>query len=477
MSLKLELGVENAALSTHESVRLVCRLRNEGTGQLEIPGPYDRSGAFKIRLLDPVESPIREMDRRTRQVVMSTARVDASLQLQRLDPGQEWEWYMDLSSFGYPFPPGQFLLEATYQYPPSALSLRAGPQPLVVSGDPVQRVTALRDNPILDGVALLFEVYGQSGPEYYLRLHNYSRPFGAWFSGRVFAGHRPAVPFVASTNFYQTASTDPFFEKWVLGVIDEVLVARLYSRGRFTGQVRSARLPEGSTVVRSAFRDAAGNLFVFLWSAEGQLECHRLDGASMRKEFEHKLLVPPGTPLSIGADEESIHIAMPWRGVLYERLTHRGRRLEQLHLVRSRLTPLSISYEPGAKRIKAILRDGVHGKSFHFAAIDFKKDVLSECYIERLPIRDDVHEIAFDQDKKGRYHVLFSTSAGRLYYYADSRTPLLVADTEVNYFPVVASPLQVYLGYNRRECGYRFVQYQKRRRGRKFVELETRPQE
>ena len=471
MAVSLELKVDNPVLSTHEGLRVSCRLRSEDEQAVELPTPYDRSGAFGIGLCDTGQTPLRTMSRLSRQAFLSDGRVDASLDLDTLESGQEWNWKLDLSSFHYPIPAGEYLVNAVFDYEPGGVKLDSGFQELRVTTDPVTAVEAWRDNPVLDGLALLIEADTEDGPAWFLRQHNFARPLGAWYSSRLSpSGQFETAPYCATCNFLQTETLDPFFEKWILWTAEGDLRARRYDFGAPTDRYRSAPVPEGRTPVRAAIRTLEDHLYVFFLREDGALECYRFQDG-LTKVFEHGLRAP-FAPLSIAADQESIHIAMPWRGVFYERLRPDGRPLERIHVFRSRLQPVSVQYDPVDRRIKALFRDGPHGKTVQMVVVDFARDTVSECRLDRIGIRDDLNELSFDQDSKGRFHLLASTSGGKLYYLFEGAGPRLIAEGESWYFPIVVAPLHVYLGCYRRECGYRFLQFRKKRRGAKLVGID-----
>ena len=71
---------------------------------------------------------------------------------------------MDLSSFHYPIPAGDYLVNAVYAYEPAGVKLDSGFQELRVASDPAVAVEAWRDNPVLDGLALLIEADTEDGP-------------------------------------------------------------------------------------------------------------------------------------------------------------------------------------------------------------------------------------------------------------------------------------------------------------------------
>jgi len=461
MPLKLDFAVENPTLSAHEGLRVGCRLRNDDAEARELPSPYDRSGAFRIELRDGGERLLRTMSRLTRQAVMTGGRIDRSLSLDTLAPGQEWSWKMDLASFAGPIPAGDFVLSAALDYPPGSVSLQTGLQPIRVQRDPLASIAALRDNPVLDGLALLIETEREGGPEYFLRHHNYARPLGAWYSSRILEGENAEAPFCASSNFRQTDSLDPFFQVWVIWTSAGQLRARRFDRGAATDLFRSVPIPEGRTLLRSAFRTASGELFLFFWSPAGMLECYRWD-QRLEMAFQIRLRVS-NAPVSIGADEEFIHLAVPWRGILYRRLSYSGRSREVVHAYRSRLQPASLTYDPAGRRIKGLFRDGPHGKIVRMAVVDLARDVVAEWGIE-VPLRG-LRELSFDQDREGQFHLLASTAARKLYHFKEGASPKLIAEGEDAFFPLVAASGGVFLGCYRTNYGYGFLQAKKRGAG------------
>ena len=276
MPVQLTVTTPGSRISAHEGLRLHCSLSSEGAPPLEIPSPYDRSGSFNLLLRNGGGDLVRVLNRQVRQAVMSGGRVDGSLDLDVLQPGETWEWDMDLASYHYPLPPGTYSVGAVYEYEPAELRLEAGPIPIRVSEDPVRSLTVVRDNPVLDGLAMLFEADGETGTEFYLRMHNYSKPVGAWWSAPILAGEDAEGPFCATANFFQAESVDQFDLRWVVWTSGGSVHARCFDEGEATGRIRTASLPEDCTLIRQAVRTIEDELYVFLWSPAGAIECHRL---------------------------------------------------------------------------------------------------------------------------------------------------------------------------------------------------------
>lgn len=73
--------------------------------------------------------------------------------------------------------------------------------------------------------------------------------------------------------------------------------------------------------------------------------------------------------------------------------------------------------------------------------VDFLNDSVRLYAVDRSPFRAPVHELAFDCDRSARFHLLTATKDHRLYYSSENRGPLLVAEGEETFYPVVVAPL------------------------------------
>jgi hypothetical protein len=474
-NLQLRLTPLRREISTHESVTVHCELANAGAEPVQIPGPYDRSGALSILLRESDGKIVRFMNRQTRQRMLSDDRIDTTLDLDSITPGEQWEWPVDLASFHYLIPPGEFDVSARLFYPPADAETESEPARLAVRTDPIRSVLSIRDNPILDSLSLLIEAEGPAGRAFYLRQHNYGRPSGAWYSTLIPTPSDAVQPFFAPAGYYQSESFGPAFGKWIVTARGQSTVEAYHFVNGAPSARRKALLPAGAKLLPSAFHTADGDVHLFVWAASGLLECHRLSSDGLAKVFEHNPRVPAGTPLSIGAFQDSIHIATPWRGIVYERLDFAGRLLDRIHALRTGFHPLQISYEPGAHRIKGIFSDSRHAGSIQTAVVDLNAESSSSYIWDRFPLRHRLQELSFDQDRSGRFHLLASTEAKRLYYLSEERGPFLVAEGEERFHPVVCAPRKVYLGFCRRSHGFRFIQYQRRRQGTKLVGAEPHP--
>lgn len=476
MPIRLEVDVDQPVLSTHEGLALRCALSNEGPVPALIPTPYDRSGSFRVGLYDSQLNLLRSMDRISRQRMMTDSRVSQSLDVDTLNPGARWNWKLNLSSFHYLIPPGNFVLDAAYEYEPAGVHVHSGPSSIRVTPDPIESVAVMRDNAVIDSLALLIAAKSETGPAWFLRQYNHNRPVAAWYSTRILADiATPTQPFLASAAYFQTAEVDPAFRKCVVWTEGQTVHARFHQNGQPDPLTRSTILPDGANLVRFAFVRPGDDLHLFFWNAVGHLEAGRLSPSGWQPLFVHQPRCRPGAPVAIGASTKGIHIVSSWRGLYYELLSWTGKPLDEIHVFPTRLPLYSLAFEPSEGRCKAIFFEGAHGQMTQLVCVDFLNDSVRLYAVDRSPFRAPVHELAFDCDRRGRFHLLTATKDHRLYYSSENRGPLLVAEGEENFYPIVVAPLKVFLGCYRSEYGFRFLQYRRRNQGPKLSGTELHP--
>ncbi|MBM3782803.1 MAG: hypothetical protein FJW30_00510 [Acidobacteria bacterium] len=468
--MRLDLQLDSESISTFEEPRVVCRLTNDAETGVEAPGPFDRSGAFGLALLSSAEEPLRRMDRQTRQKMLNTGRVDTTADTQVLEPGEGWRTKIDLASFHYPVPPGEYLLRAECgdeQSEPVELNVREQ-RPL--------RIEVTRDNPILDAQTLLFTVQGDDGVEYYLRQHNAGRPLGAWYSRRVLAERNAASAFVAAAGFYQAESLDLAYRKWVVWLEDGAAAAAAVQDGVMDlSTLRKAELPAGAELLRAAVWTRHEELYIFFRTKGTGLSCQRLERGSLERVFDHTLRSEGESPVAVSADAGGIQVVSGWRGLLVDRLRWRGTLEQRLHVFRSRLQLKLVHSESPDGRVRALFTEAGKGPMMQMVCADFRKDSLNTYSMDKLPFGGEPREYSFDCDFRGRFHLLVSTNRQALYYMSEERGPHLVATGEERFHPVMCAPKQVYVGLYRREHGFRFVQFQRRRVGEKLPALAAHP--
>jgi hypothetical protein len=466
MNLALDISVNPHGATTLGSLEVTVRLENRGLAALVLPGPQDQTAVLTLTLVDPAGHPVQRMNGFSSQAMMSGARLDTRPDLASLGPGEAWSWTLDLASYQYAPPAGDFELEATYEPPSDADAITSPRCPVHIAGPAITRLTALRDNPVLDGLTLLFET--KEGAQY-LRLHGAGCPLAAWYSVRLDEPGAPA--FFSTASFFQTDSFDPFFHRWVIWERDGRVEASLHVSGLPTGERRSALLPTRGRLLRSAFHTASGEVFLSFQSA-GCLDVYRLERGALAWVFAHALPVGVGRDVEVRADDDGIHLLVPFRGLLHDRLDFTGRPIRRERVFRSRLQPHAIELDPVGRVIKAIFRDGPLGRTVQIGAADLGAGEAA-LHERVLPLRGRIEELAFDRDPGGELHLLVSTSRKRLYYLRGDRAPRLIAAGEEHFLPRVVAVGQIYLGCHRRSFGYRFLHLG--RRGGRVVDYALGP--
>src|SRR5690242_20139110 len=111
MNLALDISVRPHGASTLGSLEVAVRLENRGAAALVLPGPQDQTAALTLTLLDRAGRPVQRMNGFSSQAMMSGARVDPRPDLAPLGPGEAWSWTLDLASYQYAPPAGDFELE------------------------------------------------------------------------------------------------------------------------------------------------------------------------------------------------------------------------------------------------------------------------------------------------------------------------------------------------------------------------------
>lgn len=465
MTLSLDIALAPSSRSTFGSIVVVCLLENLGHTRLLLPGPEDRGGALTFTLRDGDGRSVLRMNGLSSQATMSGARVDSRPTLAPLGPGERWSWTIDLASYQYAPPPGRLTLEAVYEH--GALRASAGPIPVEIEGPALHRILDRRDNCVLEGLTLLFET---AEGAVFLRQHGAGRPIAAWLSKEL-DGPGPGA-FLSVPSFFQTASFEPFFQRWVLWTSQGAICARRFDQGEPATPVLRAPLPAGEALLSSAIHTETGEVLVFS-QIPGQLRAYYLTPGALAPAFARSL-PPRAGKVEVSADDEKTHLLVPHRGLLHLELSHDGRPLGQKQLFSTRLLPVSLSFDPPNQRIKAIFRDGPLGRLVQLGTADLRtgKALLRE---GTIPLRGRIEELAFDVSPKGTIHLLCSTSEEKLYYIRDDQGPALIASGEARFFPEVAAPGLVYLGLYRRAVGYRFLLYSHRRQGGKIIDLTQGP--
>lgn len=481
--MKLVLSVINPDVNSLECLKVGLDLHNEGEIAYRLPGPYDLTGTLTFEVYCRDGTLLRRMSGLTRQQMMSSARVDSTPTLEDLPAGGRWRWDINLASYHYPLPSGDFGIEAVYTHEESGINVRSSRVPVRVMSAQLSDVVVLRDAPVLDGVTILLKGESHGTPVTVLRQLNAQRPLGAWYSERLestnSSGHTAAGfawggtvrPFFAAARFFTNVSFEPTFCKWIITSDEAQLYAHRFRWGRPDQEVIAAPLPVGRKLLSSACYDEQDRLIVFFQLLTGTIEAYDLTSEGLRFRFEHDM---PATPIppAIRADCDFIHIVIPWRGVLYHRLSLNGVVEEKIQAFSSRMLPYSCDINPARRVAKVLFHDGPHGRSLDLIVVGPEPSRIERVAINNLPVRGQLREMSFDRDPDGRFHLLVSTSRRKLYYFRGWNRPALVASGQERFFPVVHAPSGVYLGCYQTDFGYRFLHFQRTVHGSRITTFD-----
>src|SRR5262249_14305562 len=117
-----------------------------------------------------------------------------------------------------------------------------------IVAESVVSAATVRDNSVIDGLALLVERSHPDEP-WLLRQYNTSKPLGAWYGESLPLRVRPIV---AQKAFFATESFDHFFERWLVWSGGAAVLARAFAYGRPSDRVVEAPLPPGSRLLECA---------------------------------------------------------------------------------------------------------------------------------------------------------------------------------------------------------------------------------
>ncbi len=460
-------------LTTFSSLKVEILMRNTGPDPVVIPSPDDMSGALTIAVYGPGGRLLRSMNGLTMQFMQSSARVDASYSLAPIAPEEPWRWTVDLAKYHYTLPEGEFEIEGRFDYPPLNLHLRSSRQPIRVVAPLLRTIDAFHDNPVIDRMDLLMDVGSNGSSAFYIRQHS-GLPLAAAYSERL-PVPSTGTAFCAIANYFQTASFEPVSKRWLLWTGENQLRAVELNHGVPTGNEREARLPEGRKPLPFAYYTEDDRLYVFLTAGPAQIECWELAQDLFERVFSHTLSAGRPADAQVRVDSEAIHIVVPARGLLYERLLLSGDPVGSRQLFRSRLTPCLWQFNAVARTAIAIFRDAPHGRMVEIFSLDFRTGTRRNLALDTLGLRSPIQEWSIAQDREGRFHLLVSTAQKRLYYLREGKGPLLVATGEDRFLPMMIARGRVYLGCFREDFGYRFLTLSTASYQPKFVAFEEAP--
>jgi hypothetical protein len=458
VALRFEAAVDSTARTTLDGLTITVRLVNDGAAALWLPGPSDRSGALFFDVTDPAGQLVRRMSALVEQASTSGGRVESRVTLEELPPGAAWEWPIDLVSHGGPLPAGQFLLTAHYQYEPEGVDLAAGPFPVQILDAEMYAVSAVRENPVLDGLTLLVRAGlpdGQTGC--YLQQYNFQRPLAPLYAQPAPGGAwSQASLFCAAADYFQSDRFDPAFTNWLVAFDGATVEARRFSQGRADDTpARQAVLPRSGWRMRAAFRTVDEQLHLAFQNPDGDLEMVALEEQGVRPLFSHQLARVCRRPLAITAFAGELHLVYPAGGLVHERLDLGGQRLD-LGVINTRLPIEDWRCDPVDRRAKVTLRDGPRGQIVELLCLGLEDGARSSLPLGRLPLRGALRELAFDCDLTGRFHLAVSTARG-LYYVGEQGGVRRLAHGQSIYFPIVAASRRCHVGFRRPGGGYAFT--------------------
>jgi len=315
----------------------------------------------------------------------------------------------------------------------------------------------LADNPVIERLSLLMPVGEGDARHWVLRQHNKGRPFAAWYSRALDGVPATADAFLAAVRVFDAESFDAAFDAWVVARDGGTLLARHFEGGAPRAG-REAPLPAGRTLLPSAAYEHDGALLLFMVRDGAVLEAWDWNAAGLARRFEHAL--EPGLDLEfvrVRADCDFIHVVTPHRGLLYERLTLDGRpdRRDVVHLTGR--APRSVEIQSATYSVSAVFADPKQPGALELVAWS-GPPLRAEARVWEHVVPDgEVREVSFDRDPEGRFHLLASSTSGELYYLADGRDPIRLAEGEERFHPLVSCGPRTYVGCYERPHGFRML--------------------
>lgn len=501
MTLRLSIFSSQLSTTTLEGFPLRVELTSEAADAMNLPAPGDQTSALSIEVRDAFGTLLRTMSGLTHQTRMTTARRDLRNVLGKLHPGETWTWKLDVCILHSPLPAGDVDLFARYVYEPGGVDLTAGPLSVRVEELAVRTVSHVRDNCVLDGLSTLIvgepllliaqqkalesssdsldpasrprltrpgSDFGQTStdggddevwiqPKHVVRLYNTMRPLASWYSIAPDLPPEPEDVCCATNAFFQTASFDAYYSRWVLHREDDVLRASRYQVGAPTGDARQMQIPAGRDFLRAAYAEEDGSLHA-LFQGEGDLlESYRIDGESSTIDFSHQLELARAASATVAIDPRHIHAIVGGRELRYDRLSRRGERLDRRTLFRSRMGPYSLRIDPVRRAAVAVFWDGPSGRNVQLAYVSLVDGTVSELTLT-LDVRGDVAELAAARDRNNRWHLAAAIETGALMYWRDETGPRLVMNVDPPCHPFVIAEQHTYVGFSQPGLGWGFVE-------------------
>jgi hypothetical protein len=452
--LTLRIALDRTEVSQLESVSVTVTLTNVGP-EVVVPSAYDSSGALSLLVLDG-ERIVRTSTSVTRQKMMSGGRLDTTPTLESLSPGAGWSVAHDLGKSMYAPPPGRYEVSAELALPDGERVV-SNREAVEVRADPVSSVLAVRDNPVIDGLALLIERADAEHP-FLLRQYGATRPLGAWYSADLPFQSRPTL---ARPTYFDTSSFDPFFERWLIARHGGALVARQLTSGAPTGAVFEAAFPPEARLLATACDHGAGRLDVFALLGP-ELVCFTAARDAWRERW--RLALPPnveGEPWIV-SDGTSFRVTAACAGLSATEVDAHGVAAPWRRLFNTDLRCAELSVDTVHRRVLAAFWDGAVGEHLQLVEAALDTPDVFVAYSERQGALKAVRELAFDRDRRGLFHLLVNCEAG-LVYQSQEVGPFALLPPHARRAPRVSARPGVHLGFYDEASGYQYYRFSKNR--------------
>ena len=460
MPLLLTIQLASPEITVFDAMKVSVMLQNTDAQALDVPSPEGSSAAITISVYSSDGELRRRINGISRQVMRSTGRVNTSVELARIQPLETWQWTIDAARHHYPLPEGNHVIVLEIAVAALKQVVRSNPVPLRVVTAQLTAFHARRDNPVIHRLDALMKTQLPDGREVCtLRQWNPFRPLAATYLERV-----PSMPgssdlHTAAANFFQTDSFDPLAQCWYVWRKDSEVQAAKLVEGQPAGGARRAAIPKDRRLLGNSFYTFDDRLFTWMLSPVGDWELWELESRTLRPLLRHRMPARVAKVCSVAADPHYIHFLTPHLGLVYHKLTYTGQVVEERRLASTRMQPHSCRIEPDRGRAMAMFWDGPQGKRCEMICARLEPGAAAIRNVVEIPLRHPVSELSFDFDRYGRFHMLVSTNRQRLYYMREGRSPMLVAEGEEQFFPLVVAPASAYLGWHSRRHGYRMEAY------------------
>ncbi len=466
-NLDLSIALERSSVSQLESFKVSVTLTNHGPEAL-VPSAYDISGALAFFVREG-ERCVRRASGLTHQEMMIRGRVSAEPSLEDLDSGAHWSVTLDLGQWMYAPPPGRYRLTAELLLPDDA-QLTSNELELELTAEAVLWARASRDNPVLDGLALLLERDNAKQP-FILRQYNHAKPLAAWYGEAVQVA--AAKPTLARPTYFATESFDHFFQRWLVFLERESVVAQAFVNGKPSGARLEAPFPPGHRLLPSACDHGAEGLELFA-VAGAELVAFAFAPGTLRERW--RLTLPSGAdrdPELVG-DATGYWVALARAGLHVARVDRAGHAEPWQPRFNSDLVCAGLSIDPVDHRVCAAFWDAPEGRHLQLVEAALTSDRVTLLYQERTGPLASIAEFAFDCDANGTFHLLAHGKDG-LFYQRQEGPPFFLAPATAQRAPLVAARPAVHLGFYDAQRGYNFYAF--RHGAIQYREPSTNPQE